>query len=216
MSLPVNISTLTQAIDNTVSRIAIDTSGKDYLKMDKGGFWVYGRDDVEVEEKSLWAINPNSFSLGFIAWDNGTVTGEEMRLITEPPIHESQLPTVQGNWEQQVAMQLVCISGEDKGTQVIYKASSKGGRGAFNELLKAIMDTLRLNQGTDKVVPVIQLAVNFYKHEKYGKIYTPVFNIVDWATMDATVDHSEPEPAAIPEPEPEPEPTPAPRRRRRA
>ena len=215
MTLPVNISNLTTAIDNTLTRTSMsEPDGKEYIKMDKTGHWIYGRDDIEVEEGSKWAINPNSFALGFIAWGNaGKPAGEEMRLITDDPLIESELPDVDGQWEQQVAMQMACISGEDKGTQAIYKSSSKGGRGAFNDLIRAVMDTLQLNQGTDKVVPVVTLEVESYKHDSYGKIFKPVFNIVEWATMNDTIDNMDDD--AEEEPAPAIEEEPAPKRRAR-
>ena len=37
------------------------------LKMDKTGHWVFGADQTEIEEDSLWAVNPFSFVHGFIA-----------------------------------------------------------------------------------------------------------------------------------------------------
>jgi hypothetical protein len=46
------------------------------LKMDKTGHWVFGADQTEVEEGSLWAANPFSFVHGYIAWGNGEVLAE--------------------------------------------------------------------------------------------------------------------------------------------
>jgi hypothetical protein len=57
-----------------------------------------------------------------------------------------------------------------------------------------------------KPVPVVRLKKDHYAHKSYGKIYTPVFELVEWVSMDGEA------PAAV---EPEAEPA-APTRRRRA
>jgi hypothetical protein len=35
-----------------------------------------------------------------------------------------------------------------------------------------------------KPVPVVRLKKDHYAHKSYGKIYTPVFEIVEWVSMD--------------------------------
>ena len=42
-----------------------------------------------------------------------------------------------------------------------------------------------------KPVPVVMLKKDHYQHKSYGKIYTPVFEIVEWISMEG-----EPEVAA--------------------
>ncbi len=54
----------------------VGAAGVVILKMDKTGHWVFGADQTEVEDDSLWAINPFSFVHGFIAWGDGEVLGE--------------------------------------------------------------------------------------------------------------------------------------------
>lgn len=208
MTLPVKVDDLVNAISKT--RTLIKTSGGNdaYLRLSKGGFFVYGADDTEVEEDSKWAVNPHSFMLGYVAWPSigtGKPLGEQMRSIVDDPVAESSLPDVDGSWVQQVGMQLVCISGEDKGTQVQYKASSKGGIGGFNDFLNHVMTHLKANSGTEKVVPVITLESGSYKHPDFGKIYTPEFHIVSWSSIDEMPVADEPE-GDQPEEEPAPEP----------
>jgi len=230
-NLPISADDLVSAITKTTSALAADMSGKAYLRLHKGGFFVYGADDVEVEEYSKWAVNPNTFALGYVAWPSegtGKPLGEEMRSITDAPIQMSELPRVAGEWTQQVGMQLMCVSGEDVGVEVVFKASSKGGINGFNDFLNQVLVNLKANSGTDKVVPVIELEVNDYKHPTYGKIYTPVFEIKSWSTMndmpvseadDDIEDGSDDDVviAELPAPEPEvveEEPAKAPRKKR--
>ena len=211
-NLPVSADDLVSAITKTTSARAADMSGKAYLRLHKGGFFVYGADDVEVEEFSQWAVNPNTFALGYVAWPSegtGKPLGEEMRSITDAPIQLGELPRVAGEWTQQVGMQLMCVSGEDAGTEVVFKASSKGGINGFNDFLNQVLVNLKANSGTDKVVPVIELEVDSYKHPTYGKIYTPDFVIKSWTTMDSMPSpdaEDEPDAEDAPEQLPPPEP----------
>ena len=56
-------------------------------------------------------------------------------------------------------------------------------------------------------VPVVRLKKEHYMHKKYGRIFTPVFEVVRWTGLEGT-EADGPEPDA-------PEPEEAPRRRRR-
>jgi len=192
--LPISASDLVGQLTTATSQLDLSTGGS-YLRLHKGGFWVYGSDDTEVEEESHWAVNPASFALGFVAWpegETGAPLGEEMRGISQQAMVKSELTPVEGGeWVQQVGMQLMCVSGEDVGTEVVFKASSKGGVGGFNDFLNQVLIHLKANAGTEDVVPVVDLQVKSYKHPKYGKIYTPVFHIVSWANMDEMPDDAE-------------------------
>jgi hypothetical protein len=49
-----------------------------------------------------------------------------------------------------------------------------------------------------KPVPVVRLKKDHYSHKSYGKIFTPVFEVVEWVSMDGEAPAAEPviEPAA--------------------
>ena len=188
-NLPVKPADLLGSIQKTIAAHASeDPGGVAFLKMEKGGLWVYGADGMEIEEGSLWAVHPASFKVGYIAWEEGNTSsgpvGEEMVSITEDPIVLSDLPKLNGGtWAQQVGFQAACVNGEDEGAQVVYKSSAKGGRGAFNDLLQQIMVHYKANPGTDKVVPIVSLGTESYKHKAFGKIYKPVFAVKEWGTL---------------------------------
>ena len=57
------ISTLSSAL-KSISASA-GPVGVVILKMDKGGHWVFGADQTEVEDDSTWAVNPFSFVIPF-------------------------------------------------------------------------------------------------------------------------------------------------------
>ena len=199
-TLPANILNLVTALEQTSARTSSsgDSDGSQYLKMDKTGTWMFGADDLEVEEGVEFAINPNSFATGFIAWDDGEPLDEAMALITEPAIVASELPVHPGvKWSTQIGFQLKCLNGEDEGTEMLYKATSKGGKAAFKELVNEVLT--RAKAGETDIVPIVDLSSSSYKHKKYGKIFTPVVKVVRWMGMDGAT-------AAEPEAEPEPEP----------
>lgn len=212
-NLPANISTAIAAMETTTSVID-STLGGDftYLRLTKAGEWIHGADEDEINPDSVFAVDTGSFCKGFQAWDDGDLEGEEIRLLTDPPVTKAELESGL-DWKPLLGFQLLCIDGPDKGAQLIYKTTSRGGIDAVNRLMKEIVAQAKDPDNDGKVIPTIQLDNDSYRHKKYGKIYTPVLDVVGWIdagdlpATDATPD----EPVAEPEPEPD-EPT---RRRRR-
>lgn len=178
---------------NNVSMAAPRVGGdKQFLKLDKGnGDWVYGQEETLVEEGSRWAVNPQSFEYGYIAWDlNQQVEGEVMVPITRPLPAQSDLRTKQpdgkttgqNGWQYQQSVDLVCISGEDEGTVCQYKQSSVGSQKLFAALINAVSS--QIAKGDDAIVPIITMKSDSYKHKKWGRINNPIFDIVEFQTMD--------------------------------
>jgi len=185
-------------------------SGMVILKMDRTGHWVFGADQTEVEDHSIWAINPFSFVHGYIAWGEGTVLAEKMVSVAEPlPEVDAPPSGAKRGWEMQIGFTLACTNGEDEGLQARYTATSVGGKKAVQELATAI--AAQVDKDQNKPVPMVALKKEHYQHKTYGRIHTPVFDIVDWASLngDTASDAAELEVAAD-------EPTSEePRRRRR-
>ena len=161
------------------------TGGAVILKMDKTGHWVFGADQTEIEDDSIWAINPFSFVHGYIAWGDGEVLGEKMASVSEPlPELEPAPSSAKRGWEMQVGMTLACTNGEDKDMQARYSVTSVGGKRAVQALAVAIAEQVDKDQ--TKPVPLVRLKKEHYQHKSYGKIFTPVFEIVDWVGMDSS------------------------------
>jgi hypothetical protein len=195
-----NLPALTNALRN-LQPVGGDV-GVAIIKMDKGGHWVFGADQTEIEEGSTWAVNPLSFVHGFIAWGDGEVLGEKMVGIANPlPELDEAPPGAKKGWESQVGMSMKCISGDDKGLEARYTVTSVGGKRAVQTLAVALADQVDKDQ--TKPVAIVRLKKDHYQHKSYGKIYTPVFEIVEWMSMDGEA------PEAAPTDE-------APARRRRA
>lgn len=191
------------AIATAIKTVAAPAAagGSVILKMDKTGHWVFGADQTEVEADSKWAVNPFSFVHGWIAWGDGVVLGEKMVALTDPlPEMDGAPPNSARGWEKQVGFSLKCLTGEDKGLEARYTATSVGGKRGFEALASAFAN--QVSQDESKPVPVVLLKKEHYQHKSYGRIYTPVFKIIEFVSMDG--------------PSEEEEEAPAPTRRRRA
>jgi hypothetical protein len=176
-----NLPALTSALRN-LQPVGGDV-GVAIIKMDKGGHWVFGAEQTEVEEGSTWAVNPLSFVHGFIAWGDGEVLAEKMVSIANPlPDLDEAPPGAKKGWESQVGMSLKCVSGDDKGMEARYTVTSVGGKRAVQTLAVALADQVEKDQ--TKPVAIVRLKKDSYQHKSYGKIYTPVFEIVEWMSMD--------------------------------
>jgi hypothetical protein len=176
-----NLPALTSALRN-LQPVGGDV-GVAIIKMDKGGHWVFGAEQTEIEEGSTWAVNPLSFVHGFIAWGDGEVLAEKMVSIANPlPDLDEAPPGAKKGWESQVGMSLKCVSGEDKGLESRYTVTSVGGKRAVQTLAVALADQVEKDQ--TKPVAIVRLKKDSYQHKSYGKIYTPVFEIVEWMSMD--------------------------------
>jgi hypothetical protein len=116
-------------------------------------------------------------------------------------------------WETQVGMSLQCMSGEDKGMEARFSTTSVGGKRAVQVLALAIATQVEKDQS--KPVPVVRLKKEHYTHKSYGRIYTPVFDVVSWVSLEGPTNVAEPEAEAEAEEE-APAPVETGRRRRRA
>lgn len=187
-----------QSLSTALRTISADVApaGVVIMKMDKTGHWVFGADQTEVEDGSLWAINPYSFVHGYICWGDGEVLGEKMVPVSQPlPELDPAPPQSKRGWEVQVGMSLKCLSGDDKGMEARYSTTSVGGKRAVQQLALVIAE--QVDKDETKPVPVVTLGKEHYTHKSYGRIYTPVFKITEWMGMEggepAADEASEPE-----------------------
>lgn len=190
----------------------IDQGGMQYLRVGKGGYWAIGQDDEEPDEGSTWAIIPHSFAHGWACWIDGELVGERMVTYDQPVPPPDDLPDYGGDWNPQLGVIMQCVTGSQEGRQVLYKGTSRGLRSALGAIKNEIVK--QIAEDPDNCVPVVELDVDHYTHKKYGKIFVPVLDIVDWMNInDGTTTEAEAPETEEPE---EPEAEAKPRRRRRA
>jgi hypothetical protein len=221
--LPVkDITQFQKMLANAQANIAVKDGGN-FLKLSKhSGEWIYGADETDVQEGSLWAINPGSLQMGYIAWaqKGGEVLGKRLLpILSGQTVERSSLPNVGAEWDECISMELKCMNGDDEGTQVIYEQNSYGSKKAFSKVLSEIV----AQAGRDPVnfVPVVTMKSESYQHKTYGKIWNPIFDIVKWVSMmgeegdssDDTSGSAETGPEA---PQPAPEPPKAAEKKKRA
>jgi hypothetical protein len=157
------------------------------LKMDKTGHWVYGADQTEIDRSGIWAVNPLSFIHGYIAWGEGEVLGEHMFPITEElPELEPPPPNAKRGWEPQVGMSLKCISGEDKDVQARFTTTAVGGKKAMHALAMKVAE--QVEKDPDNSVALVKLGADHYQHKSYGRVFTPVFEVTDWISLNGPVE----------------------------
>jgi len=158
-------------------------AGTVIIKMDKTGHWVFGADQTEIEDDSTWAVNPFSFVHGYIAWGDGEVLAEKMGSVSQPlPELDAAPPGAKKGWETQVGFSMKCLDGADKDMEVRYTTTSVGGKKAVQALAVAIATQVEKDQS--KPVPVVELGKEHYTHKSYGRIFTPIFKVIEWVGMD--------------------------------
>ena len=192
-NLPTNASNLIASLIAAAPQIttAADSSGMDFLKLSSASGWTYGQDNVEVEDGAKWALNPASMSKGFIAWsDNSKVLGDVLQVVTKGLVTKAELPELNepsDGWAEQCAFQLVCLTGEDSGTNVMYKASTQGGNKEFARVYGEIVQRGKAEK--PDIVPIVVLEKGQYQHgtKKYGMVTFPVFKIVGWQNLEDEV-----------------------------
>lgn len=183
-----NMASLDAALaKGAANRPNVAAGGKPFLRLSsEGDGWLYGADNVEVEEGSKWAVNPFTLRSGWVCWadpkKNGNKReklGDVMGSITSPPACPSVDHSAKGgSWQEQFGFDLICISGEDTGTEVAYNVNSYGGKKAFD----VIYEALATRPSPEHCFPIVLLEQDSYKNKAYGKtVWTPELNIVDWA-----------------------------------
>jgi hypothetical protein len=214
-NLPAAIADLVNIGQNATATRGELGTGDAFGKFTKQGNWEFGQEGIEIEEDSKWAVNPLSMRHGYIHWPGEGRPREIMVPLTDPLPTESELPDVDGEWNTTFSFQALCVEGEDKGQQVIFKGPSLGFKKAATKMANAI--SARAAEKRLDVMPIVSLESTSYQHKQYGKIMEPVIAIVEWKNLDgaaaeADTEEQEPEPKTPPS---APEDKAPPRRRRR-
>ena len=210
---------LKKAAAKTKEELPAVTGMHPYLKLEKTGNWVYGPEDIEVQEGSLWAINPLSFKHGWTCWTSypsdmkkkNENKGKVMvPLGADKPEVENLTQYMDPDglnngqpwpWTAAMSVELTCLNGEDEGTVVVYDTNSTGGV----RLLSAYFDKMMAHLDTEDPVAIVTLDSDSYKHQTYGKVITPLFEYEDWVGLDEVLDGKAPAIEDKGEPEAEPE-----------
>ena len=188
------------------TRGEVRTVGLDPFMRFKTGDWIYGSENIDVQEGSMWAVDPTSFAFGFTCWtkypeaqkrknDN---LGKVVVPIGSDPIDPTTLDRHVdadglngGNpwpWVQCIEVKMKCISGEDEGVVVLYSTNSAGGVKLLNAYLTELQDHLE----DGKLVAIVKLGGEHYPHKLHGRVHNPLFEYVEWRTLTDAAPVEEP------------------------
>jgi len=165
--------------------------GKDLLRMLKSGEWVFGQSNEEVQPGSRWIANVMSFQHGWCCWVEGG-PGQKNELRGEVMVSMAKAkppcpPPIDGTpYKEQRVFDLKCLDGADAGTEVTHKVGSIGGMRATLDLLDKVRGRLATNPKYS--CPVLVLGTDHYDHNKWGRIYTPVLEVVGWADINGNLE----------------------------
>jgi hypothetical protein len=196
---------LVEGIQESNSTTILAGGGMPILRLLKSGVFVYGQNADEVQEGSEWAINPLSIMHGWGCWSDNpgnqknTLLGEIMVPVNQKKPLKPE-PINGFEYKEQRFMNLMCVTGNDEGTEVVWKIGSLGGMRAYSNFSAAF--TAQLRKDPKHPVAIVQLLVDDYPHPKWGQTFVPVIEIVDWASLDGTRQNG----ASVNDPTPQPQP----------
>jgi hypothetical protein len=158
------------------------------------GTWMYGADRTETEPNAEWVLDTRTLKHGFVSWNERKVT-ERMVSVFQPAPDPTMLPPAVKPYEAAFSVEMRCLSGQDKGTKVVYKTNSYGGRAAFGKLVEYLAPRVRAQLAS--VFPVVLLRNSSYSNSQYNKrIFNPVFHVVRWLDVQGRPDGGAPVAAA--------------------
>lgn len=179
-------------------------SGQPLLRLLKSGEFVFGQDNIEVQDGSRWLVNTVTLAHGWSCWvdagNKNELRGEVMTSMLRDKPPEPQ-PIAGTAFKEQRSFELKCLDGEDAGVTVLYKNTSDGGMKAADALLLAIQQQASI-KGNIYLFPIVKLEQTSYQHPKYGKTYKPIFTVLGWADMSGSQAPTNANAATEPVPEP--------------
>jgi hypothetical protein len=191
------VADLLKGVQNLQQQLHASGGGGDpFLRLLKDGKYYFGAENIQVQPGSKWAINLRTAQCGWVKWSNdpddsgpNKKLGEVLNPLMQgfPPLTSLPATHPEYEWKQQIVLHLACLTGEDKGQQVVYPCNSIGG---INHIQKELMPTINrqlLAEGANpnpKIVPIVVMEQGAgYQHKKWGWVPTPKFNIVGWSGL---------------------------------
>lgn len=184
--LPSNITGMATALRRSADTVSAG-GNKPFLKFTKFGEWMYGTDNVEIEPTEEWAVNVARAACGWVGWGDkahgteGQPMGEEFAYVMagEQMKTEDELPEIDGQWAQAISLEFKEVDGS---TELLWKASSKGAKDSYAALMVKVAE--KLEEEDPYFFPVVTMSRSSYQHDKYGKIFTPVLDVVRWVNIN--------------------------------
>lgn len=152
------------------------------------GTWEIGSDARVPGDDEVFALNPFSISAGAICWKGGRPVEEIMHPVSSGErVNMAALPDHGpyerdgDGWREQSSFQAKSL---DNGVEVIFKGSSGGFNKLRSKLSSEFANRLKTVGPDGALFPVISLSSDSYRHDDYGRIFTPEVDVVGWATEE--------------------------------
>lgn len=192
---------------------ASDAGG--YLTFTKSGEWLMGQDEEPVDGLEV-IINGKMLEQGWIRWGTKPPAKEFARIVKPYPEAPASVEGLDNDgrpttFHAAKAYQFSGIFVEEGMDAFMFNTNSKGGMKQVGSLYREIIGRAKLS---DFFNPKVRLESDSYKHTSYGKIYTPLFEIVSWHNQDGVAEGDAPKKLETKAKEPETTEE-APRKRRR-
>ena len=167
----------------------------------KTGVWSYGIDKDEVPIGTQAVALVDQILKGFIRFDEGGPIRRFLPIWPTPDLdalRQSLGDLDQAMWPDRTAKgepqdpwrparELPVILLRKTRDCLVYSTSSRGGVIAVSGLSRAVQHERRDPENA-AALPIISLDVDSYTQPKFGKIYTPVLEIMGWTTHSAVTE----------------------------
>jgi hypothetical protein len=164
--------------------------GGPLLKFTKQGEFVTGSDANVMPAGTRCVARVDEVQFGWCKWIGGEKVDQRMGRTADrfcPPQRSELGDTDRAQWEVDDGkpkdpwqfQTLLPVTRLDTDETFDFVSGSKGGLAAVNKLVRTY--GTRLAQGKDGL-PIVDLRAGDYKHRTYGKIFFPVFAIVNYTS----------------------------------
>jgi hypothetical protein len=167
-----------------------------YLKFNKGDY-LAGQDSTEIPIGTRLMADMGTLEVGWIKWVDKKPADQDMGLLGDTRYklkrRDELGDTDKDLWEVDqdgkhrdpwVLVNQIVLLDPDRpdltDEAFTFTTSSKGGLRAIGGLCEAYSKERRM---LGNVLPVVELGVETYDHEQYGRLKSPKFKIVGWTSV---------------------------------
>jgi hypothetical protein len=181
----IEVSMDTDAVSNIAAFAMASGSQLTYMRYSKGEFTA-GADGEVIDEDVEFVPDMSTLSRGYVIWKKGAAVAEVMAPVASGKrVSESDLPD-HGPYEEndgpreQTSIEFRRVP---DGARYMFKTSSRGGTQALQKLGAEFANRMKISR--EPSFPIVNMVSSSYKHERYGKIFVPVFQVVGWTATAA-------------------------------
>ncbi len=163
------------------------------LKFSKGQ-WLAGKDDATMNNAELIA-RVDQAMFGWCLWIDKKPVDYFVGFVRDryqPPKRSQLGHTDRTKWLKKDSdpwqmTSYLPLTDPGDGTLYIYSTTSGGGRDALANLQEAFADNREFHPQEAHKLPVVTLSADHYQHPEFGRVETPMFEIVRWVDPPANM-----------------------------